>query len=230
MKTYKVDLDYESSLFNPQYQEKAPSNLKIIREFEYVFFLIQKEKCNLKNSKGYEKKYLDTLKSIGFVLPELTPNAVEYEYWWGYHHNKEIEKHLNSKLTSAQMAQQKGWGFQEGAIVENRDELKKHLNQFSHREHWIIKRPYSFSGIGHYTFNAKSYDENILSKILTEKILLEPVYERVFDIGTTFVVEKGKIIKQFMVENFNSSSGAFQGGAGASSVDKFKKYIEKLEA
>jgi len=52
--------------------------------------------------------------------------------------------------------------------------------------------------------------------------LLEPLHERVFDIGTTFVIENGKLIKQFMVENFNSSSGGFKGGQALTIVECLK--------
>ena len=47
-KAYKVDLDYESFLFDPNYFEENPANLKIIKEFEYVFFLINKDHVILK--------------------------------------------------------------------------------------------------------------------------------------------------------------------------------------
>jgi len=225
LKTYKIDLDYEASLFDPNYQENSPGTLKIIREFEYVYFLVQKEKTILKNVKSYEKKYLDHLSALGFTIPEFNPEAGQYKYWWGNHHDRELEQKLNSKLTSAEIAQKNGWGFHEGAIVESLDQLKVHLKKYSHLEKWIIKRPHSFSGIGHCQFSATSLDESQLVKILSEKVLLEPVYERVFDIGTTFEIENGMIKRQFMVENFNSHSGRFKGGAGASNVDKFKKYI-----
>jgi len=58
-----------------------------------------------------------------------------------------------------------------------------------------------------------------------EKLLLEPRYTRVFDIGTTFEIVRGSIVRQFMVENFIGASGAFEGGAGCSSMEKFKAYI-----
>lgn len=226
MKTYKVDLDYEASLFDPNYLEDSPANLKIIREFEYVFFLIEKEKSILKNLKEYELTYLNSLRDQGFVIPDFNPKAIYYENWWGFHHNRSIEQKLNSKLTSALIAQKNNWGFKEGEIVETLEELKDHLSKFPKQENWIIKRPYSFSGIGHYQFNSQDLKENALTKILTEKVLLEPVYDRVFDIGTTFVIKDGKILESFMVENFNSKSGGFKGGAGSSDVDKFKKYIQ----
>ena len=227
MKTYKIDLDYESYLFNSQYNEEDPTNLRIIKEFEYVFFLINREKCILKNIRPYEKNYIDYLKKLDFIIPDLGPKVASFDYWWGHHHNKKIEQFLNSKLVSAQIAQRNQWGFSEGAIIETLDELKVHLQKFPHKEKWIIKRPDSFSGIGHYQFSTDAFDESILLKFISGKVLLEPVYDRVFDIGTTFEVENGNIKRNFMVENFNSKSGSFKGGAGASNVDKFKKYIDQ---
>lgn len=227
LKTYKVDLDYEASLFDPRYCEDGLSNQKIIKEFEYVFFLINQEKAILKNYQNYEKLYLENLREMGFIIPELNPNAQIFVYWWGHHHNRELGKILNSKLTSAQIALENNWGFKEGAIVERLDELKAHLAKFPKKEKWIIKIPTGFSGIGHKQFRTDALDESQVSKYLVGKVLLEPVYERVFDIGTTFEIEDGIIKRQFMVENFNSQSGGFRGGVGASNVDKFKKYIFK---
>jgi hypothetical protein len=225
IQTYKVDLDYEAFLFDPHYKEGSAASEKIIREFEYIYFLVQKNPSILKNSKHYDKKYLDFLKSLGFSIPEFNPSAAEFSYWWGYHHDINIERILNSKLTSAKLAKKNNWGFHQGEIVQNIDELTAHLRNFPEEKIWIVKRPYSFSGIGHYQFSADTIDHSTLKEILTEKVLLEPAYERLFDIGTTFVIRDGIIQNHFMVENFNSISGRFKGGAGSSSVDKFKKYI-----
>lgn len=227
MKTYKVDLDYESSLFDSAYAEDSPASLKVIKEFEYVFFLINKDKCALKNFRNYDQSYLKSLKEQGFVIPEFLPDEAHFTYWWGNHSDIKLEQMLNSKLTSTKIAGEKGWGFTEGAIVESLVEFHQHLKKYPKVERWIIKRPHSFSGIGHYQFNSNEINESTLGKILIEKVLLEPVYKRVFDIGTTFVIENGEIKRQFMVENFNSSTGGFKGGAGASNVDKFKKYISE---
>jgi hypothetical protein len=227
MKTYKVDLDYESYLFDPLYREDSPQSLKIIREFEYIFFLVNQENAILKNTKEYSKKYLSTLKNMGFCLPELDKGANQFEYWWGQRKQREVEQKLNSKLTSSQLANQNHWGFQEGIITDNILELKEHLKQYGHQSRWIIKRPNGFSGIGHFQFSLNEFNESVISKILQEKVLLEPVYRRVFDVGTTFIIENNKVKRHFIVENFNSPEGAFRGGAGSSDVNKFKKYIEK---
>lgn len=227
MKTYKVNLDYESSLFDPAHNEQSSSSLKVVKEFEYVFFLINKENCALKNVRGYEASYLESLQKMGYSIPQLSPEEKVYDYWWGQRKDLELEKKLNSKLTSSLLAKEKNWGFSEGAIIESLTELYAHLERFLDVETWIIKRPHSFSGIGHYQFVKKEINETTLKKILIEKVLLEPVYNRIFDIGTTFIIEEGKVQRQFMVENFNSKAGGFKGGAGSSDVDKFKKYIFK---
>lgn len=225
MKTYKVDLDYESFLFDPNYIENSPASQKVIREFEYVFFIINKEECALKNIRPYDKNYLTKLKNLGFTIPTLNPEALNAESFWGNRHNYSLEQTLNSKITSAKLAKENDWGFFEGAIVKNTAEVKTHVEKYPQHENWIIKRPHSFSGIGHYQFNSKTINPFILDKILTNEVLLEPLYKRVFDIGTTFVVKNGVIERQFMVENLNSSTGGFKGGIG--SAHNFKEYILK---
>lgn len=230
MKTYKVDLDYESFLFDPNYIEDSPASLKIKREFEYVFFLINKENCVLKNSRLYDKNYLNKLKGLDFVIPELNPEAKNAESWWGNRHDYAIEQVLNSKITSAKLAQKNNWGFFHGALVKNTTEIEEHIKKWPVYKNWIIKRPHSFSGIGHYQFKSDTLNKFILNKILVGEVLLEPLYKRVFDIGTTFVVQNGIIQRQFMVENINSLHGGFKGGVGANNVDKFKKYINEKYA
>ncbi len=226
MKTYKVDLDYESFLFDPNYIENSASSIKIIREFEFIFFLINKENCILKNCRAYDKNYLNKLRSLDFIIPQLLPEASQAESWWGNRHDYTIEQKLNSKITSAQIAGKNNWGFFSGKIVRNTAEIEEHLKIHPQYLLWIIKRPHSFSGIGHYQLKSDSLNKFIIEKILTEEVLLEPLHKRVFDIGTTFVIENGEIKSHFMVENFISAHGGFKGGTGCSNVDKFKKYIQ----
>ena len=227
MLTYKVDLDYESFLFDEFYQEDSLASKKIIGEFEYVFFLINKEPCRLKNIVQYEKNYLDNLLSLGFYIPEFEPSVKNYKNWWSHRHDLNIEKVCNSKLTSARIGKENDLGFFHGAIVENILELKHHVEKFPSVKKWILKAADSFSGIGHYQFEQDDLREDKIQAVLKKKMLLEPVYTRVFDLGATFVVEDGVVKDFFMVENYNSSAGRFRGGVGASDVDKFKKYIQE---
>lgn len=227
MKTYKVDLDYESFLFDPVYREEAPVNLKIIREFEYIFFLVNKEDAILRNARDYEKNYLNKLSGLNFVIPKLDPRAKNAESWWGNRHSYPIEQNLNSKVTSAELGMKNNWGFFQGALVQSSEEVEAHIKKFPQYQNWIIKRPHSFSGIGHYQFNSASINKFIMNKIIAGTVLLEPLYKRVFDIGTTFELKDGIIERQFMVENVNSQNGGFKGGVGALTLEKFKAYIQE---
>jgi hypothetical protein len=227
VRKYKIDLDYESYLFDSNYLENSNTSQKVIREFEYIFFLVNKELCILNNVRNYDKNYLNKLLNLGFFIPELNPNADDVIYWWGNRHNYSLEQTLNSKITSANLAKKMDWGFTNGKLVSNVNQLEEHVNNFKKYKEWIIKRPFGFSGQGHYQFNSENYNKFIVDKILIGEVLLEPVYDRLFDIGTTFVIEEGVIKKQFMVENFNSKNGGFRGGAGAATIDKFKSYIQE---
>lgn len=227
MKTYKVDLDYEAFLFDPSYREDEPQYQKIIREFEYVFFLVNKDECRLKNFRDYDKNYLNKLKLNGFIIPQLDPHSKSAQNWWGNHHDYLLEQTLNSKITSAQMGQKKNWGFFEGAIVSTIDEVSEHIKKYPQYTRWIMKRPFSFSGIGHYQFSSSNFNPFIVGKILAGAVLLEPVYERLFDVGTTFVIEKGIIQKKFMVLNYNSKQGGFKGALASKDLESFKNIIEK---
>lgn len=226
MQIYKVDLDYESYLFDENYQENSSASKKIISEFEYVFFLINREPCRLKNIAHYEKQYLEKIQSLGFYIPTLDPNSKNYNYWWSHRHNLNIERLCNSKLTSAQIAKENGYGFFHGAIVEGIVELKVHIDKYPSFQKWILKSADSFSGIGHYLFERDELQESKIQALLKKKMLLEPVYNRIFDLGATFVVENGEIKDFFMVENYNSPAGRFRGGVASNSVEKFKKYIQ----
>ena len=107
------------------------------------------------------------------------------------------------------------------------------MNKFSGIKKWLLKKPFGFSGVGQKQFLAAAYSESLLApfvgiffqRIVSEcdkdmtllaglghPVLLEPCYDRVFDIGTTFVIEDGFVRRHFMVENFISEAGGFAGG------------------
>lgn len=225
---FKVDIDYELSLFDESYDETATKYVKIVAEFEYIFFLCNRDKSTkFKPHRSYPETYLTYLRSLDFVVPILEPDNSNslYIYWWGYRHNRELEKHLNSKLTSAAIASQNNWGFSEGVIIQSFNEVIEHISKYPHRKKWMIKHPHNFSGRGQKQFMSDCIDEKILTKYIIGSVLLEPYYERVLDIGTTFEVIDGRIKRQFMVENFIAESGGFAGGIGSNTIDKFKEYI-----
>jgi hypothetical protein len=87
---------------------------------------------------------------------------------------------------------------------------------------YILKSPFSFSGIGHILFEK---EQTPLIQF-HQPYLLEPVYDRVFDLGITFEMQDAKLTRMFIVENFNNAKGSFKGGMGAQSVEDFISIIQ----
>ena len=283
---YIFDIDYESYLYDNHYDENSTTNLKLRNEFEYLFFLLNKnENAILKTSTLFDQSYLNKLTSLGFIIPKFEYNIIitqnhhsfSYIYFWGCRQNKHVEMILNSKLTSANIGLQYKWGFQNGKIISTIEDIQRHINNpcYTDIDCWILKRPHGFSGRGNKYIWKSKFDVNVINNLLELSkqsinnnfiqhcnnfytktnmttsntannddfshlsipismtgnngiLLLEPVYKRLFDIGTTFEFdEKGVFQRQFMVENYISPSDSFQGGCGAKSIELFKKYIQK---
>jgi len=111
--TYKVDIDYEARLYDPNYDETA--YMKHVKDWEYVYFLCQRNPLRiLKSVRIYDQAYLDKLQGLGFCTGSVDPSSSTYKYFWGHHHEPEIERRLNSKLTSAALAKTHNWGFWDG--------------------------------------------------------------------------------------------------------------------
>ena len=217
MNSYKVNLDYESYLFDPNYKENSTQSNAFIKEFEYVFFLINNKKCILKNIQKYNKEYLEKLKALECTIPILNSDEESYQNWWGLQKNKRLEQELNSKLTSAKLALDNNWGMFNGSIVQSAAEANEWIKKY-HVIDWIIKSPFGVSGSGHSIYKGQEF---------SGPQLLEPIHQRVFDIGTTFEVSDGKLTNIFMVENLNSKNGSFKGGIAGSEKSIFKNYIFK---
>jgi hypothetical protein len=215
MNTYKVNLDYESYLFDPHYKENSPKATAMIKEFEYVFFIINKEKCILKNFREYDQVYLEKMEKLGFVIPEFNSLEKLYSNWWGPQLDLELEKKLNSKITSAKLAIENKWGMFDGDIVQSPEEALA-LMKKSKYTNWILKNPYGVSGSGHQMYTGQDFTGNHL---------LEPIHQRVFDIGTTFEILDGKLVNSFMVLNLNSKNGSFKGGIAGRNSNIFNEFI-----
>lgn len=217
---YKVDLDYENYLFDPTYKEDLPKFTRMIAEFEYIFFIINKEPAVLLNYKNYSPSYLNKLKKLGFLIPHFSSDKSSVEYFWGRRKNKVLEQILNSKLTSAKFSKENNLGFENGAIVKNLEEVQEYIAQ-SKYENFILKSPFGFSGIGHVFF-----DKNFIPLVkFDHEFLLEPIYERILDLGFTFQLENGKVVKEFFVINHNNQKGSFKGGIGHSDQEKLKEWV-----
>ncbi len=217
-----VNIDYESYLFDPHYHENADQYTKQIREFEYVFFLFSKSDDVLIHQYDYTEEDLVYFRSLGFSPPKLIKKNrinknLPIHYFWGDLNEKEKNQVLNSKFTSMEIGKKLGLGFYQGGKVLSINDVKTHLKKFSNIKEWILKNPFGMSGKGHYLF---SRDQKIPEHIILSRPILEPLYDRVFDIGTTYIIDGNSYRERFSVVNFNDRQGQFRGG-GASLNPKY---------
>lgn len=224
-----VNLDYEAYLFDSHYHENADQFVRAVKEFEHVFFLFAKKSDSMITYNEYSEEDLLRYQKLGFEIPKLTPKArinknLPIDYWWGRKHDLPLEKFLNSKLTSIMIAKKLHLGFYQGAVVNSYAEFLTHLNHHPEITEWVLKNPFGMSGRGHYLF---STDKKIPEHIVKSRTILEPLYKRVLDLGTTFIVEDGKIVDQFMVINFNDHIGQFKGAGTSLNQKAIGHFLEK---
>lgn len=148
-------------------------------------------------SSDYDNEYLDRMRLLGFYIPILAGVDSSYLparcYWSHNMLHKDIERTLNSKLTSCSLARLRGWGFERGEVVETFEELQAHIALHPTVGCWIVKKPHATSGVGQKRFRPSQLSLSLLMPYLDGRpVLLEPFYNRLVDIGTTFVIT-GKI-------------------------------------
>lgn len=193
----KVNINYEFDLFEITHDEN-----KINNELEYLYFLALDDAIALFSNRDYSVEYLKHLEKIGFHIPAITRKATHLTNWWGSLKDRELEKQLNSKVTSLKVAQKLGISHPASKIIEEESILLQHLKQFSQMK-WVLKDPHLFSGKGFRFFETDSASEIVID----QEYILEPWLNRKFDFGT-IVYPDGSIKKHW---NITDSSGAYKG-------------------
>lgn len=214
----RFNLDYEFELFDFHKDNKKEKNKisEIAKEFEYVYFFIEKSETILKNLRSYPEDYLDYLKKIGLKVPQFTNNStIIANNWWGALANKNLEKELNSKETSTNFALEFKYCHSATGLVRSKEELFEHLENHSYLQ-WIARSAYSSGGYGIFKFKKDGlflnrYFENKIESFLSKgPMVLEPKLDRILDIGITLNLEKK--LSYFFTQNFVSELGSFKGG------------------
>lgn len=227
MKPFRVNLDYEFALFDQNYRINNPQYENMIKMFEYVFFWInQSTEASLSNVAEYSSKYIDYLKTTGVSSTALRQTK-DFTNWWGLLNDFELEKKLNSKITSALIGKEHQWGLFNGEIVSSMENVKGHIDIFE-IEDWIIKDPYAFSGKGFYRFQ-KSRLNALELNIFNDKkdFILEPYHKRVLDIGKTYLLEQGRVIESFCVGSVIKNN-AYRGGWSTRDQSLFDKCVKDI--
>lgn len=221
------NLDYECALFDSMYSRTHSRYLNMVREFEYIFFIINEdENLGLNAISSFSKDYLMGLNKRGFKTPILKCGTDGGYNWWGPLTNLELERKLNLKLTSEIVAKKLNVNpdyvetvYSNQEILKFKDHYKDTYTQF------LLRKPDLFSGIGHIILDDQSI-QNINFNESDFPMIMAPYLNRIVDIGSTFFLDDGGIKKLFTIINNNSARGQFLGGIGFPDANCCENYLE----
>lgn len=203
-KAIKVNADYESVIF-----QKKPSS-KACETIEFLAFYLDSRP--VLTNKIYSAEFLKHVETLSGFTPKTVPTG-EAENWWGALKDIDLEKTLNSKITSFKLALQEGWT--EGSIVSPEE-----LKSISVTEAHLIKDPFGMSGRGF--FKLIPGEELKVPFEFKSPVIIEPILKRRFDFSH-YVFPDGKSIayQNIVDERFTYKGSIIE--------NKFKQDLKDLD-
>jgi hypothetical protein len=217
-----VNIDFEFFLFE---KELHPSkkNLKLNKEFEYIYFFSSDLNSTLCPFRNYPSDYLNYLVSLGIQLPKMDCSGPKRN-WWGNYDDINLARFLNSKITSTNIANDHGLNPPGIRIINSLEEIPVHLEQFSFQK-WIIRNPFGMAGTGSIIFDKDEFESNktfITKQLEKHPVILAPFFQRLMDLGFIFENESYSV-----TWNLNSKTGGFKGGIVFENNDGLAKFIRE---
>jgi len=184
LRAFKVNADYESELFE---SGSPPKKLNEFLEFLVLFL----EERPLFSHKKYSDTYLKYVESITRRKPIIVSHG-EFDNWWGQLKDKDLEKKLNSKLTSFEVRKSLTPLLESWLIKKSEDLIGLPLN-FP----LLAKSLSGMSGKGHKVF----YQASDLDSYTTFPFLLEPLKKRIKDFSAYVFDNKRAIFYENFVDD-----------------------------
>ena len=225
MKAIKVNADFESVLF----QNSPKSKVNEVIEF-LAFFL---EDAPLHTQKNYSEKYLSYVESVRGSRPQIARSGAS-SHWWGDLTDPELQKFLNSKITSTRLSIDHSW-VKDSFIIETPDDL---LNIPELNLEMMLKDPFDMSGRGFRIFQKTPQS----SELKSFPLILEPLLDRRYDFshyifsdGTRIcyenIVDKKFQFKGTIFKNWKRTSVqqlSFYDQIGHKEWETFNKRLEEI--
>lgn len=217
MKYYRTNFNYETELFLKGVEVLTPKQQKQNLEFDYLFLWMESNECTLVSPSSFSEDYLDYIQKLKGDIPAIcSSHQGEVLNWWGELLNLELERKLNSKLTSKDIYAKFNDNDQLNEVILEYCQLELILKE-NKQIQFLLKDPYSFSGMNSFVINYIDMKKNnivtsIERKLRQGPLLLEKNYSRIMDLGITFIIENGKICHSFIVNNFIGPTRHFKGG------------------
>ena len=205
MKRLFTNFNYEVQLQSRR-RTTLVSEKEINRNFEFIFFFMEKEKSILINQNEYSQEYLDHIESLGLNVPEFDSVDNDITFWWGALEDLDHERTLNSKITSTQIAQRLKMCLPNTEVIFSEKEFKKYIELNKGYEEFFIRLPFSVSAQGCFRYKPGSKTPKPVD--FSKGLILEPYLNKIKDFGCYITVD-GDFIKW---QNFTHNSGRYIGG------------------
>jgi hypothetical protein len=219
---HRVNLDFEDSLFDENYQKEKRAYLNQCKEFEYLYLWNGDIEIPLINLNEYEKSFLDHVKNFRGETPAFTKkeNVKKVKMWWGDSTSSET-KMLNSKLYSTELGIENNWAHAETKIIHTLNELERSVLE-SKYDKFLLRSPFKFSGMGHLYIDRNNWNSDRVVNALKESALtFDPLLQRVSDFGLTL----RKDGSSFVVENLIDKKGQFKGSIYSSKLPESESIV-----
>lgn len=227
----KMNADYESVLF---YGRIAPQILNYSIE-PFILFL---EKRPLFSTKKYDQDFLEYVESMTHHRPEIVSESKNFENWWGEGKDFEVERVLNSKITSAEIIQNHKWCDRTFIIRTEND-----MNYVPMDRTYLVKNPFGMSGQRFLTINPEMpHHDLILSTkqwLKEGPVIVEPLLKRKHDFSAYVFADDHVIHYENMIDAHYQYKGSVFADYTCPNIqhlsffhdialDKWQKYNEQM--
>jgi hypothetical protein len=195
----RMNADYEGQLF---YGRPGPQILNQSLE-SLIFFL---ENRPVVTAKKYHPEFLDYIESLTHHRPQILPSADFVQNWWGDYQKVDLERKLNSKITSAELIQEKKWCERTFVIREDND-----INLVPFDRTYLVKNPYGMSGQRFLTIDSSLPHGDLIYQvkqwIKSGPLIVEPLLDRKSDFSCYVFSELSQIYYENMVDSHYQYKG-----------------------
>jgi hypothetical protein len=204
---FKINFDYESVL----YEDKT--DLKINETFEHLFFFCSDRDDVLFTKKEYSADYLEYVKSATGFINKMSSSG-QSQNWWGDLLDLDIERKVNSKLTSLEVSNLLSSNFSSSFEVSSIDKIELYLKELGEI---LIRSPFERSGRRNIILenldNFEKYKSKIEELLKISSVIVDKYHHsRDYDLGSTYFENNGSFDISFQIKNLNDGNGVFRGG------------------
>lgn len=195
---YRANFDYEYQLYG---LNSAPVS-DFSKNLECLYFFSENTSAELLTQNQYSEEYLNYVAETTGRFPTITRTGPA-QFWWGSLTDIELERKLNSKITSTQFAIENNLAHDQTRIIKSVDEVACSSSSLT----MVLKDPHQMAGRGFFQFDQSKIGQAQKWAAGKFPLIQEPWLKKNHDIGT-YCFANGEMISYL---NFSNQQGNYKG-------------------